>query len=176
MQRWPWVDMTWIWHDINGCDASLCQKGEKMLHYTVIKCRCTEFTNHNRVGYQPEHHLSIDPRFKLNEAAELCAAIPCNTFDLYLSTSQISRDLTHFSTHRGDFLLCSQAVGICRVWTWMTQAFEHSRVMLFRFAVQPSIQTMTVGKGWRPGHASDMFKLGVESALCRWTICSYLID
>lgn len=26
-------------------------------------------------------------------------------------------------------------------------AFEHSRVMLFRFAVQPSIQTMTVGKG-----------------------------
>jgi hypothetical protein len=33
----------------------------------------------------------------------------------------------------------------------MTQAFEHSRVMLFRFAVQPSIQTMTVGKGWRRG-------------------------
>ena len=58
-------------------------------------------------------------------------------------TSQ-SHTISHlFSTHCDDVLLS-------RVWTW-TQAFEHSRVMLFRFAVQPSIQTMTVGKGWRRG-------------------------
>lgn len=158
MQRWPGIwDMTWIWHDINGCDAILCQKGEKMLHHTAIKCRCTEFTKHNRASTRV---LSASNLKDLSWTR--LHSIPCTS--MYQS---ISHDLTPFF-HPLWWFFALQGVDMDDSGFW---AFQGDALPLRSAALNSNDDC---GQRLAMGDASNIFKLGVESALCRWS--NYLIN